>query len=59
MLINLKYSYNILKQSRRLNNTFVSSVNSDIVDVYKNKDLKMDCLRPKHVVIDKKVKYCD
>jgi hypothetical protein len=29
------------------------------MDIYKNEDLKMDCLRPKHVVIDKKVKYCD
>jgi hypothetical protein len=36
-----------------------ADVNSDIVDVYKNEDLKMDCLCPKHVVIDKKVKYCD
>jgi hypothetical protein len=24
------------------------------MDVYKNEDLKMDYLRPKHVVIDKK-----
>jgi hypothetical protein len=34
------------------------TVTYDIVDVYKNEDLKMDCLRPKHVVIDKKVEYC-
>jgi hypothetical protein len=37
----------------------IFDVNSDIVDVYKNEDLKMDCLHPKHVVVDKKVKYCD
>jgi hypothetical protein len=40
--------------------TAIFDVNSDIVDVYKNEDLKIDWLRPKHVVIDKKkVKYCD
>jgi hypothetical protein len=40
--------------------TAIFDVNSDKVDVYKIEDLKMDCLRLKHVVIDKKkVKYCD
>jgi hypothetical protein len=39
--------------------TAIFYVNSDIVDVYKNEDLKMDRLRPKHVVIDRKVKYFD
>jgi hypothetical protein len=34
--------------------TAIFDVNSDIVDVYKNEDLKMDCLCPKHIVIDKK-----
>jgi hypothetical protein len=33
--------------------TAVFDVNSDIVNVYKNEDLKMDYLRPKHVVIEK------
>jgi hypothetical protein len=39
--------------------TAIFDINSDIVDVYNNEDMKMDCLRPKHVVIDKRVKYCD
>jgi hypothetical protein len=39
--------------------TAIFDVYSDIVDVYKNEDLKMGCLRPKHVIDKKKVKYCD
>jgi hypothetical protein len=39
--------------------TAIFDVNSDIMDVYKIEDLKMACLLPKHVIIDKKVKYCD
>jgi hypothetical protein len=56
-----QYSYilNLSTQGFNKVRTAIFDVNSDIVDDYKNEDLKMDCLRPKHVVIDKKVKHCD